>query len=62
MNIYTLTDTDGAERLKHFNLLTSTIKTLYILYLNENGAQKHANGADSFSDDMTTLRQECDSE
>ena len=34
--------------------------TWYIV--NENGAVKHENGADSFSEDMTTLRQECDSE
>ena len=66
-NIYRiLTDTDGAERLEAFQhsypvpIIKTFANTCYIV--NENGAQKHANGADSFSDDMTTLRQECDSE
>lgn len=66
-NIYRiLTDTDGAERLEKFQhsypvaIVKTFANTCYIV--NENGAVKHANGADSFSDDMTTLRQECDSE
>lgn len=66
-NIYRiLTDTDGAERLEAFQhsypvpIIKTFANTCYIV--NENGAQKHANGGDSFSDDMTTLRQECDSE
>ena len=66
-NIYRiLTDTDGAERLEAFQhsypvpIIKTFANTCYIV--NENGAQKHANGADSFSDDMTTLRQECDAE
>lgn len=66
-NIYrTLTDTDGAERLEKFQhsypvaIIKTFANTCYIV--NENGAVKHENGADSFSEDMTTLRQECDSE
>lgn len=66
-NIYRiLTDTDGAERLEKFQhsypvaIIKTFANTCYIV--NENGAVKHANGADSFSEDMTTLRQECDSE
>lgn len=66
-NIYCiLTDTDGAERLEKFQhsypvaIIKTFANTCYIV--NENGAVKHENGADSFSEDMTTLRQECDSE
>lgn len=66
-NIYRiLTDTDGAERLEKFQhsypvaIVKTFANTCYIV--NENGAVKHENGADSFSEDMTTLRQECDSE
>jgi hypothetical protein len=66
-NIYRiLTDTDGAERLEKFQhsypvaIIKTFANTCYVV--NENGAVKHANGADSFSEDMTTLRQECDSE
>lgn len=66
-NIYhILTDTDGAERLEKFQhsypvaIIKTFANTCYIV--NENGAVKHENGADSFSEDMTTLRQECDSE
>lgn len=66
-NIYRiLTDTDGAERLEKFQhsypvaIIKTFANTCYIV--NENGAVKHENGADSFSEDMTTLRQECDSE
>lgn len=66
-NIYRiLTDTNGAERLEKFQhsypvaIIKTFANTCYIV--NENGAVKHENGADSFSEDMTTLRQECDSE
>lgn len=66
-NIYRiLTDTDGVERLEKFQhsypvaIIKTFANTCYIV--NENGAVKHENGADSFSEDMTTLRQECDSE
>lgn len=66
-NIYRiLMDTDGAERLEKFQhsypvaIIKTFANTCYIV--NENGAVKHENGADSFSEDMTTLRQECDSE
>ena len=66
-NIYRiLTDTDGAERLEKFQhsypvaIIKTFANTCYIV--NENGAVKHENGADSFSEDKTTLRQECDSE
>mgnify|MGYP004558278755 CR=1 FL=1 len=66
-NIYRiLVDTDGAERLEKFQhsypvaIIKTFANTCYIV--NENGAVKHENGADSFSEDMTTLRQECDSE
>lgn len=66
-NIYRiLTDTDGAERLDKFQhsypvpIIKTFANTCYIV--NENGAVKKENGADSFSEDMTTLRQECDSE
>lgn len=66
-NIYRiLTDTDGAERLEKFQhsypipIIKTFANTCYIV--NENGAVKKENGADSFSDDMQTLRQECDSE
>lgn len=61
-----LTDTDGVERLDKFQhsypvpIVKTFANTCYIV--NENGAVKHENGADSFSEDMTTLRQECDSE
>ena len=66
-NIYRiLTDTDGEERLEKFqhSYPVSIIKTLantcYIV--NEHGAVKRENGSDSFSEDMMTIRQECDSE
>lgn len=66
-NIYRiLTDTDGAKRLDEFQhsypvpIIKTFANTCYIV--NENGAVKRVNGADSFSEDMTTLRQECDSE
>lgn len=61
-----LTDTDGADRLDKFQhsypvpIIKTFANTCYIV--NENGAVKRENGADSFSEDMTTLRQECDSE
>lgn len=66
-NIYRiLTDTDGAERLERFQksypvpIIKTFANTCYIV--NENGAVKDEMGADSFSKDMTTLRQECDAE
>ena len=66
-NIYRiLTDTDGEERLEKFQhsypipIIKTFANTCYIV--NENGAVKSPNGADSFSDDMTTIRQECDAE
>lgn len=66
-NIYRiLTDTNGAERLEQFQhsypipIIKTFANTCYIV--NENGAVKHENGGDSFSEDMTILRQECDSE
>ena len=67
-NIYRiLTDTDGADRLEKFQhsypvpIIKTFANTCYIV--NENGAVKNANtGADSFSEDMTVLRQECDAE
>lgn len=61
-----LTDTDGAERLEKFQhsypvpIIKTFANTCYIV--NENGAVKKENGSDSFSEDMTVLRQECDSE
>lgn len=66
-NVYRiLTDTDGADRLDKFQhsypvaIVKTFANTCYIV--NENGAVKKENGADSFSEDMTVLRQECDSE
>lgn len=66
-NIYRiLTDTNGTERLEQFQhsypipIIKTFANTCYIV--NENGAVKHENGGDSFSEDMTILRQECDSE
>lgn len=66
-NIYRiLSDTDGADRLERFQhsypvpILKTFANTCYIV--NENGAVIKENGANSFSDDLTTLRQECDSE
>lgn len=66
-NIYRiLTETDGKERLDRFQhsypvpIIKTFANTCYIV--NENGAVKRENGADSFSEDMTVLRQECDSE
>ncbi len=66
-NIYRiLTDVDGDKRLDEFQhsypipIIKTFANTCYIV--NENGAVKRDNGADSFSEDMTTLRQECDSE
>lgn len=61
-----LTDTDGADRLDRFQhsypvpIVKTFANTCYIV--NENGAVKRDNGSDSFSEDMTTLRQECDAE
>ena len=66
-NIYRiLTDTSGKERLDEFQhsypipIIKTFANTCYIV--NENGAVKHKNGGDSFSEDMTVIRQECDSE
>lgn len=66
-NVYRiLTDTDGTDRLDKFQhsypvpIVKTFANTCYIV--NENGAVKHENGSDSFSEDMTALRQECDSE
>ena len=66
-NIYRiLTDTDGAQRLESFQrsypvpIIKTFANTCYIV--NENGANKRSDGSDSFSNDMTILRQECDSE
>lgn len=66
-NVYRiLTDTDGAERLEQFQhsypvpILKTFANTCSIV--NENGAVKHEDGSDSFSEDMQTLRQECDTE
>lgn len=66
-NIYRiLTDTDGKDRLDKFQhsypvaIVKTFANTCYIV--NENGAVKKEGGGDSFSEDMTTLRQECDSE
>ena len=66
-NIYRiLTDTNGKERLDEFQhsypipIIKTFANTCYIV--NENGAVKHKNGGDSFSEDMTVIRQECDSE
>lgn len=66
-NIYRiLTDTDGAEKLEQFQhsypvpIIKTFANTCYIV--NENGAVKYDNGGDSFSEDMTVLRQECDAE
>lgn len=66
-NIYRiLTDTDGAEKLEEFqhSYPLAIIKTFAntCAIVNENGAVKYANGADSFSEDMTVIRQECDAE
>lgn len=61
-----LSDTDGAERLEEFQhsypvpIIKTFANTCYIV--NENGAVKLEGGGDSFSEDMTILRQECDSE
>lgn len=61
-----LTDTDGADRLDKFQhsypvpIIKTFANTCYIV--NENGAVKKEGGPDSFSEDMTVLRQECDSE
>lgn len=66
-NIYRiLTEVDGEERLEEFQrsypvkLLRTLANVCYIV--NENGAVKYENGADSFSNDMLVIRQECDSE
>lgn len=66
-NIYRiLTDVDGEEKLLGFqkSYPVRVIKTLANVchIINENGAVKKENGFDSFSDAMTVLRQECDSE
>ena len=61
-----LTDVDGKERLEEFqhSYPLAIIKTFAntCAIVNENGAVKYANGADSFSEDMTVIRQECDAE
>lgn len=66
-NVYRiLTDTDGKDRLDAFQhsypvpIIKTFANTCYIV--NEHGAVKHENGSDSFCEDMTTLRQECDAE
>lgn len=66
-NIYhILTDTDGATKLEEFQhtypipIIKTFANTCYIV--KENGAVKRENGSDSFWEDMTVLRQECDSE
>lgn len=66
-NIYRiLMDTDGAKRLEEFQhsypipIMKTFANTCYIV--NENGAAKSENGADSFAEDMLILRQECDAE
>lgn len=66
-NVYRiLTDTDGRDRLENFQhsypvpIIKTFANTCYIV--NEHGAVKHENGSDSFCEDMTTLRQECDAE
>lgn len=62
----TLVDVDGKERLEDFqrSYPVRIIKTLAnVCYIvNENGAVKHGDKPDSFSEDLQTLRQECDSE
>lgn len=61
-----LTDTNGSDRLHDFQnsypvpIIKTFANTCYIV--NENGAVKHEDGSDSFTEDMTILRQECDSE
>lgn len=66
-NIYRiLTDNNGAERLEEFQhsypipLIKTFANTCYIV--NETGVERHEDGSDSFTSDMTILRQECDSE
>lgn len=61
-----LTDTDGSERLAKFQhsypvpIIKTFANTCYIV--NENGAVINDKGGDSFAEDMTVLRQECDAE
>lgn len=61
-----LTDTDGKDRLEDFQhsypvpIIKTFANVCYIV--NEHGAVKHEDGSDSFCEDMTTLRQECDAE
>lgn len=61
-----LTDTDGADRLIEFQhtypvpIIKTFANTCYIV--NENGAVKGSDGSDSFSNDLTVIRQECDAE
>ncbi len=66
-NIYRiLTEADGDDRLIDFqrSYPVKIVKTLaHVCYIvNTQGAVKTADGGDSFKDDMTVLRQECDSE
>ena len=61
-----LTNADGEMKLKEFQstfpirLMKTFANTCYIV--NENGVQHYENGFDSFTSDMTVLRQECDAE
>lgn len=63
---HTLVDTNGKEKLKKFQhsypipIIKTFANTCYIV--NEHGAVKSSDGRDSFSEDMTILRQECDAE
>lgn len=61
-----LTSTDGEDRLNKFQasypipIIKTFANTCYIV--NENGTTKTPDGGDSFANDMTILRQECDAE
>lgn len=61
-----LTDVDAEDLLADFQksypvrIIKTLANTCYIVH--ENGAVKGEDGSDSFSNDMTILRQECDSE
>ena len=63
---HSLVDVNGAERLREFTnnypvrILRTLANTCYIV--NESGSVRTADGKDSFSEDLQTLRQECDSE
>ena len=66
-NIYNiLVDVEGDSRLQDFQrsypirIIRTLANTCYIV--NEHGAVRHENGSDSFSEDLQTLRQECDAE